>query len=70
MGINREDYFKSLLSEQTDELLFSAGALVALMKDELVTGPKGSVIGVPTGIDVNKPRKNFRDAMSREDKQE
>ena len=26
--------------------------------------------GVPAGIDVNKPPKNFRDAMSREDLQE
>ena len=26
--------------------------------------------GVPAGIDVNKPPNNFRDAMSREDRQE
>ena len=52
---------------KTDELLFSARALVARMKDELLTGQKGSVTGVPAGIDVNK---NFRNAMSREDRQE
>ena len=37
MGAKREDFFKSLLSKKTDELLFSARALVARMKDELVT---------------------------------
>ena len=36
------------------------------------TGGAGEsvVTGVPAGIDVNKPPKNFRDAMSREDRQE
>ena len=67
MGVKREDFFKSPLSKRTDELLFSARALVARMKDELVTGPEGLVTGVPAGIDANKPPKNFRDAMSRED---
>ena len=51
-------------------MLFTARALVARMKDELVTGQDGSVTGVPAGIYVNKPPKNFRDAMSREDRQE
>ena len=69
MGVKREDFFKSLLSKRTDELLFSARALVARMKEELVTRPEGPVTGVPAGIDVNKPPKNFRDAMSREDRQ-
>ena len=41
MGVKREDFLKSLLSKRTDELLFSALALVARMKDELVTGPEG-----------------------------
>ena len=67
MGVKREDFFKSLLSKRTDELLFSARALVARMKEELVTSQEGPVTGVPAGIDVNKPPKNFRDAMSRED---
>ncbi len=62
MGIKREDFFKSLLSKQTDELLLSARALVARRKDELVTGPEASLIGVSAGIDVNKQPKNFRDA--------
>ena len=41
MGVNREDFFKSLLSHGTDELMFSAQALEARMKDELLTGPEG-----------------------------
>ena len=40
------------------------------MKEKLVTSPEGPVTGVPAGINVNKPPKNFRDAMSREDRQE
>ena len=70
MGVKREDFFKSLLSKRTDELLFSARTLVARMKEELVTSPEGPVTGVPAGIDVNKPPKNFRDAMSSEDRLE
>ena len=31
MDVKREDFFKSLLSKRTDELLFSARALVARM---------------------------------------
>ena len=69
MGVKREDFFKSLLSKRTDELLFSSRPLVAQMKEELVTSPEGPVTGVPAGIDVNKPPKNFRDATSREDRQ-
>ena len=70
MGVKREDFFKSLLSKRTNELLFSARALVTQIKEELVTRPEELVTGVPPGIDVNKPPKNFRDAMSREDLQE
>ena len=56
MGVRREVMIKSLVSfKRTDELLLSARVLVARMKDELLTGPEGSVIGVPAGIDVNKP---------------
>ena len=40
MGVKREDFFTSLLSKRTDELLFSARALVARMKDELITSPE------------------------------
>ncbi len=40
------------------------------MKDELLAAPEGPVAGVPAGVDVNKPPKNFRDAMNREDLQE
>ena len=69
MGVKREDFFKSLLSKRTDELLpvSSTRALVARMKEELVTSPEGQVTGVPAGIDVNKQPNNFRDAMSRKD---
>ena len=70
MGVKREDFFKSLLSKRTDELLFSARVLVTRMKEELVTGPEVSVTGVPAGIDVNKLPKTCSDAMSREDRQE
>ncbi len=40
------------------------------MRDELITRPEGSESGVPALIKVNKPPKNFRDAMSRGDRQE
>ena len=70
MGIKREDFFQSLLNKRSDELLYSARALVARMKEDLPTDPEGSVGGVPAGVDVTKPPKNFRDAMSREDRQE
>ena len=70
MGVRRDDFFKSLLSKRTDEMLSSARAMVAQMKEELVTSTEGLVTGVPAGIDVNKPPKNFRDEMSREDRQE
>ena len=68
--MKREDFLKSLLLKRTNDRLFSARALVARMEDELFTGPEGSVTGVPAGIDVNKPPRNFREAMSREDRQE
>ena len=53
MGVKREDFFKSLLSKRTNELLFSAKALVTQMKEELVTrqeGAEGLVTEVPAGI--------------------
>ena len=50
--------------------LFSAQALVARMAEEDPTVTEGRRRGVPAEIDVNKPPKNFRDAMSREDLQE
>jgi hypothetical protein len=40
MEIRLEDFFQSLLSKQSDELLFSEWALVARMKDELLAGPE------------------------------
>ncbi len=38
------------------------------MKEDLPTDLEGSVCGVPAGIDVTKPPKNFRDVMKREDR--
>ncbi len=70
MRIRREYFFQPLLSKRSDELLFSARVLVARMKEELLAGQEGATAGVPAGIDVNKPPKNFSDSMSREDRQE
>ena len=66
MGIARQDFFQFLKEKRTDELLFSARALVARMKDDLPADPEGRVCWAPTCIDVTKPPKNFRDTMSRE----
>ncbi len=40
------------------------------MNEYLPMDQEGSVCGVPAGIDVTKPPKNFWDAMRREDRQE
>ncbi len=65
MGIKHEDFFQSMLNKRSDEVLYSACALVARMKEDLPADPEGSVGGVPAGIDVTKPPKNFRDIMRR-----
>ncbi len=62
------DFFKSFLSKRTDELLFSARALVMRIDDELFAGLEGSVVGVPAGINVNKQPRNFSNAISSEDR--
>ena len=43
MGIRREDFFQSLLNKRSDELLYSARALVARMTEGLLADPEGSV---------------------------
>ncbi len=62
MGTRSEDFFHSLFSKESkrsDELLFSARALVAQMKEELLAGLEGPTAGVPAGINVNKQPRNF-----------
>jgi hypothetical protein len=54
-----------LLSKLSDELLFSARALVTQVKEELRAGTLGAAAGVPAGINVNTPPKNFRDAHTK-----
>jgi hypothetical protein len=51
----REDFrvFPSMLLKRTDELLFSARALVARIKDELLARQEGSAAGLPVGINVH-----------------
>ena len=70
MGIRREDFFKSLLHKRADELLVKARALVAGMEEEISPRGIARVKGLPEGIDPSKPPKNFKDAMSRIDRQQ
>ena len=73
MKMDREQVFKSLLDKHLDELLGKARALVARMEAEPpwvgVHNPM-HVKGLPDSIDPKKPPRNYRDAMSREDKHE
>jgi hypothetical protein len=72
MKMSRESFFQALLKQNSDELLIKARALVAKMNDEVSSGSDGPirVKGLPNSIDPNKPPRNYRDAMSREDRQE
>jgi len=73
MKVDREEFFKSLLDKHAGELLTKARALVARMEAEpSVVGDHNSmrVKGLPDSIDPKKPPRNYRDAMSREDKHE
>ena len=75
MKMTRESFFAALLKQNSDELLIKARALVAKMGEELKseTDPSDDPIkvkGLPNSIDSNKPPRNYRDAMSREDRQE
>jgi hypothetical protein len=70
MGVKTEEIFESLLNKRADEILTSARAFMAT-KDQARVEPYGSRIeGLTGNIDPTKPPKNFRDAMSREDRQE
>ena len=60
MGVKREDFFKSLLSKRSDELLVKARALVARIEDELSQPNDNRVKGLA----------NVKDAMSRVDRQQ
>jgi hypothetical protein len=75
MGVKKEEFFKSLLNKRADEPLTGAHVFKA-RKDEArvsrVEPSGGRIKGLLGNIDptVTKPPKNFRDAMSREDRQE
>jgi hypothetical protein len=69
MGVKKEEFFKSLLNKRADEILTSARVFMAT-KDQARVEPYGRIKGLPGNIDPTKPPKNFRDAMSREDRQE
>ncbi len=73
MKMNRETFFQALLKQNSDEWLNKARALVAKMKEEVTCGSDDNPIrvqGFQNSIDPNKPPRNYRDAMSREDRQE
>ena len=74
MKMSRESFFQALLKKNSADLLANARALVARMTEEMdhdqdSAGPT-RVKGLPSSIDPNKPPRNYRDAMSREDRQE
>ena len=73
MKMDQGQVFKSLLDKHTAELLSKARALVARMEAEPPwVGDRNSmhVKGLPDSINPKKPPRNYRDAMSREDKHE
>ena len=71
MRVKREDFFRSLLAKQSDELLINARALVARMGPELPEGGNGNckVKGLPVDIDPSKPPKSYKEALRRSDKE-
>jgi hypothetical protein len=73
MKVSRDAFFQSLLQRNSDELLSKARGLLSRMEAELVNTPvdgPSRVKGLPDSIDPNKPQRNYRDAMRREDRQE
>jgi hypothetical protein len=73
MKVSREAFFQSLLQRNSNELLSKARGLLSRMEAELVNTPvdgPSTVKGLPDSIDPNKPPRNYRDAMRREDRQE
>ena len=69
-GVKREDFFQSLVLKRAAKFMSSARALVTSMEQEPTPVQDGRVRGLPCNIYPNRPPKNFRDAMSREDRQE
>jgi hypothetical protein len=68
-----EGIFQALLEQNSDELLIKAQALIAKINMEVKCGSDDQPIrvkGLPNSIDPNKPLRNYRDAMTREDRQE
>ncbi len=64
---------QDLLKQNLDEMLIKARALVAKIEAEVSCEDKENPIkvkGLPNSIDTNTPHHNYRDAMSREDRQE
>ena len=73
MKVSRESFFQSLLKKNSDELLSKARALVARMEAEPPWTSEGNptrVKGLPSSINPSKPPRSYRDAMTREDRQE
>ena len=72
MKMSRESFFQALLKKNSADLLANARALVARMTDEMDQDSAGPtrVKGLLSSIDSNKPPRNYRDAMFREDRQE
>ena len=68
MGVKCEELFQSLLSKRADELVSTARAYVAKLEEVLMAA--NHVKGISTSIDPRRLQKNFKDAMSREDRQE
>ncbi len=75
MGVKRGDLFQSLLSKCAMEMVSTARAYVAKLEHTpAALSPAAPaddrVKGIPAIIDPKRPPKNFKDAMSREDRQE
>jgi hypothetical protein len=73
MKVSREAFFQSLLQHNSNELLSMSRGLLSRMEAELVNTPVGvpsRVNRLPRSIDPNKPPRNYREAMQREDRQE
>ena len=73
MKMTRESFFAALLKQNSDEMLINARVLVAKIEAEVSCENKENPIkvkGLPNSIDTSKPPRNYKDAMSREDRQE
>jgi hypothetical protein len=71
--MSRESFFQALLKRNSDELLIEARALVAKISEEVTCGSDDHPIrvkGLPNSIDPNIPPRNYRNTMTREDRQE